>query len=69
MWTQISPHGKTSGYILLKTLIMSVALMLLVSAALIIIAALIRHSGILHSQAEQLILNGNLQTLRELAER
>ncbi len=66
---RISLPGKTDGFILLRTLLFSAALLLILSAALSIMISLFRHSSDIKTQSEILIKERNAAVLKELDER
>ncbi len=62
-------HGNTDGFILLRTLLFSAALMLILSAALSIMVLILRQSSGIKEQAETLLAERNAAVYLELDER
>jgi predicted PurR-regulated permease PerM len=62
-------HGKTRGFILLRTLITSAAIMLILTLVLVIAVFLFRQGVNIKNQAERLLSDRNLEAYRELNER
>jgi hypothetical protein len=62
-------HGKTDGFILLRTLLISISLVLLLSIGLTAFLSVFRQSTKLRVKAEEIIAGRNEQAIKELNER
>jgi hypothetical protein len=63
---RISLRGQTDGFVLLRALLLTVALLLVLSVMLISFAAVMKQSGGIERQAERIISARNEATYREL---
>lgn len=66
---RILHHGKTDGFILLRSLLFSAAFLVLLSAALTIMTFIFLQSSEIKTHAEKIINNRNNAALEELHER
>lgn len=62
-------HGRTDGFILLRTLLFSAALIVILSSALSLMVSVLRQSSDIKVQSEKLISERNAAAYKELHER